>query len=40
MTAAIGAAVGLGELGLALLGSVLTVIILALLGQVNYNAKN
>jgi putative Mg2+ transporter-C (MgtC) family protein len=33
MTAAIGVAVGLGSLGLALLGSVLTLIILALMGR-------
>jgi len=39
MTAAIGVAVGLGEIGLALLGAVLTVIVLALLGQVDYKSE-
>ena len=39
MTAAIGVAVGLGTLGLALIASILTVIILALLGQVDYKAE-
>lgn len=39
MTAAIGVAVGLGELGLALLGAILTVVVLALLGQVDYKAQ-
>ncbi|HXG82597.1 MAG TPA: MgtC/SapB family protein [Pyrinomonadaceae bacterium] len=39
MTAAIGVAVGLGTLGVALLAAILTVIILALLGQVDYNAE-
>jgi uncharacterized membrane protein YhiD involved in acid resistance len=34
MTAAIGVAVGLGSLGLALLGAVLTLMILAVLGPV------
>ncbi len=38
MTAAIGVAVGLGELGLALLGAILTMIVLAALGQVDYKA--
>jgi putative Mg2+ transporter-C (MgtC) family protein len=39
MTAAIGIAIGLGEIGLALLGAILTVIVLAFLGQVDYNAE-
>jgi putative Mg2+ transporter-C (MgtC) family protein len=39
MTSAIGVAIGLGELGLALLGAILTVIVLALLGQVDYKAE-
>ena len=39
MTAAIGIAVGLGTLGLALLATILTVIILALWGQVDYKAE-
>lgn len=39
MTAAIGVAVGLGEIGLALLGTILTVIVLAILGQVDYKAE-
>jgi putative Mg2+ transporter-C (MgtC) family protein len=39
MTAAIGVTVGLGELGLALLGAILTVIVLTALGQVDYNAE-
>ncbi len=39
MTAAIGVSVGLGELGLALLGAILTVIVLTALGQVDYNAE-
>jgi putative Mg2+ transporter-C (MgtC) family protein len=39
MTAAIGVAVGLGTLGLALLAAILTVIVLALLGQVDYKAE-
>lgn len=38
MTSAIGVAVGLGALGLALLGAILTLIVLAALGQVNYKA--
>lgn len=38
ITAAIGVAVGLGQLGLALLGAILTVIFLAVLGQVDYNS--
>ncbi len=36
MAAAIGVAVGLGALGLALLGTVLTLIILALVGKVEF----
>lgn len=36
MTSAIGVAVGLGTLGLAMLGAILTVIILALLGQIDH----
>ena len=39
MTAAVGIAVGLGSLGLALLSTILTVIVLALLGQVDYEAE-
>jgi putative Mg2+ transporter-C (MgtC) family protein len=39
MTSAIGVAVGLGELGFALLGAILTVIVLTALGQVDYNAE-
>ena len=39
MTAAIGIAVGLGTLGLALLATILTVIILALWGQIDYKAE-
>lgn len=39
MTAAVGVAVGLGTLGLALLATILTVIILAFLGQVDYKAE-
>ena len=39
MTAAIGIAVGLGTLGVALLAAILTVIILTLLGQVDYRSK-
>jgi uncharacterized membrane protein YhiD involved in acid resistance len=39
MTAAVGVAVGLGELGLALLGAILTVIVLTALGQVDYSAE-
>jgi putative Mg2+ transporter-C (MgtC) family protein len=39
MTAAIGVAVGLGELGLALLGAILTVIVLALLGRIDYKSE-
>jgi putative Mg2+ transporter-C (MgtC) family protein len=39
MTAAIGVAIGLGALGLALLGAILTVIVLALLGQVDYKSE-
>ncbi len=39
MTAAIGVAVGLGEIGLALLGAILTVIVLAILGQVDHKAE-
>ena len=39
MTAAIGVTVGLGELGLALLGAILTVIVLTALGQVDYTAE-
>ena len=40
MTAAIGVAVGLGTLGLALLATILTVIVLALIGQIDYKAGN
>jgi putative Mg2+ transporter-C (MgtC) family protein len=39
MTAAIGVAVGLGEIGLALLGTILTMIVLVILGQVDYKAE-
>ena len=39
MTAAIGVAVGLGELGLALLSAILTVIVLTTLGQVDYKSE-
>lgn len=39
MTAAIGVAVGLGEIGLALLGTILTIIVLVILGQVDYKAE-
>ena len=39
MTAAIGVAVGLGTLGLALLAAILTVIVLALIGQVEYKIE-
>ena len=39
MTAAIGVAIGLGEIGLALLGTILTVIVLAILRQVEYKAE-
>jgi putative Mg2+ transporter-C (MgtC) family protein len=39
MTAAIGVAVGLGQLGLALLGTILTVIVLTALGQVDYKLE-
>lgn len=39
MTAAIGVAIGLGEIGLALLGTILTVIVLAIIGQVDYKAE-
>jgi len=39
MTAAIGVAVGLGELGLALLGAILTVIVLTALGQIDYTSE-
>ncbi len=39
MTAAIGVAIGLGTLGLALLATILTVIILALLGQIDYKTE-
>ena len=39
MTAAIGVAVGLGTLGLALLAAVLTLIVLALMGQIEYRME-
>ena len=39
MTAAIGVAVGLGTLGLAILGTILTVIILSLIGRSDYKAE-
>ena len=39
MTAAIGVAVGLGTLGLAMLGTILTVIILSLIGRSDYKAE-
>ncbi len=39
MTAAVGVAVGLGTLGLALLATILTVIILAFIGRIDYKAE-
>ncbi|HVG39462.1 MAG TPA: MgtC/SapB family protein [Pyrinomonadaceae bacterium] len=39
MTAAVGVAVGLGTLGLALLATISTIIVLALLGQVDYKTE-
>ena len=39
MTAAIGVAIGLGEIGMSLLATILTVIVLAVLGQIDYNAQ-
>lgn len=39
MTAAIGVTIGLGEIGLASLGTILTVIVLAILGQIDYKAE-
>lgn len=38
MTAAIGVAIGLGEIGLALLSAISTVIVLAALGKVDYKS--
>ena len=39
MTAAIGVAVGLGTLGVALIATVLTLIVLALIRQIDYRAE-
>jgi len=39
MTSAIGVAIGLGALGLALLSTILTVTILAVLGKIDYKAE-
>lgn len=40
MTAAIGVAVGLGELGMAFLGAILTVVVLAFLGKIEYRSED
>jgi putative Mg2+ transporter-C (MgtC) family protein len=39
MTSAIGVTIGLGEIGLALLGAILTITVLAVLGQVDYKSE-
>ena len=39
MTAAIGVAVGLGTLGLALIATILTLIVLTLIGEIDYKAE-
>ena len=39
MTAAIGVAVGLGTLGLALIATILTVIVLTFIGRIDYKAE-
>lgn len=39
MTSAIGIAVGLGTLGLALIATILTIVILTLIGRINYKTE-
>ncbi len=39
MTAAIGVAVGLGTLGLAIIATILTLIVLTLIGQIDYKTE-